>query len=155
MRKILRPSTVSNYVKYIGGVDLLDQRCKTYLFPHRSRKWYKRLFNHIIMMAMINAHIIYTSVTADKQKQTFKDFICAISNHYSQSRKITISRPRVISRKRFDALHIAVAGARSAKCAFCSTKEHRVRTVIFCKACNVHLCVRFNKNCFLQYHTQP
>ena len=39
-RTILVPKAVADYNCFMGGVDKSGQRMKTYLFPHRSRKWY-------------------------------------------------------------------------------------------------------------------
>jgi len=161
-RNILRPTTLSNYFKHIGGVNLLNQRCQTYLFPHSCRKWYKKLFSHIVMTAMVNAHIIYTNITADKRKLTLKDFICEISQHYAQCGQISIARPQLIPDSRFTGGHFPYITSSQSNCAYCSTPEKRVRTNIACNICFVHLCVRRNKdyedvhtNCFSLYHTQP
>uniref|UniRef100_A0A8P4JXH0 PiggyBac transposable element-derived protein domain-containing protein n=1 Tax=Dicentrarchus labrax TaxID=13489 RepID=A0A8P4JXH0_DICLA len=43
-------------------------RMKTYLFPHRSKKWYNRIVNAILSISMVNAHIIYSSMTAGPHK---------------------------------------------------------------------------------------
>jgi len=57
--KINRPLCVDDYNLFIGGVNTADQRMKTYLFPHRSRKWYNRIFNAILSVSVVNAKIIY------------------------------------------------------------------------------------------------
>uniref|UniRef100_A0A8C1XPE6 PiggyBac transposable element-derived protein domain-containing protein n=1 Tax=Cyprinus carpio TaxID=7962 RepID=A0A8C1XPE6_CYPCA len=73
-REINRPVCVDDYNSFMGGVDTADQRMKTYLFPHRSRKWYNRIFNAILSVSMVNAHIIYCSCTAAPHK-TLKVFV--------------------------------------------------------------------------------
>jgi len=49
--------------------------------------------------------------------------------------------------------HIAIAGKRD-RCVLCRrTKPTQdIRTVIYCKACGVHLCVTIKNNCFDDYH---
>ena len=37
---VKKPYCVDRYNQFMGGVDKMDQRMKTYLFPHRSTKWY-------------------------------------------------------------------------------------------------------------------
>ena len=58
----------------MGGVDTADQWMKTYLFPHRSRKWYNRIFNAILSISVEISHIIYRKVT-DGPTKPLKDFI--------------------------------------------------------------------------------
>uniref|UniRef100_A0A8C9YGA1 PiggyBac transposable element-derived protein domain-containing protein n=1 Tax=Sander lucioperca TaxID=283035 RepID=A0A8C9YGA1_SANLU len=67
-RDINRPVCVDRYNSFMGGVDTADQRMKTYLFPHRSKKWYNRIVNAILSITMVNAHIIYCSMTAGPHK---------------------------------------------------------------------------------------
>ena len=58
----------------MGGVDIAGQRCKTYMFPHRSRKWYPRLVDYLLSIVFVNSHIIFTSVDG-KEKKILKLFI--------------------------------------------------------------------------------
>ena len=64
-RVIQKPFCTNEYNKYMGGVDLLDQRTKTYLFPHRSLKWYMCVFDMLVSVAVVNAHILHKQ-TAEK-----------------------------------------------------------------------------------------
>ena len=85
-RDILRPKAVDTYIYYIGGVDTSDQRMKTYLFPHRSNKWYFRIFNAIMSICMVNAHnvphIIYCrTITAPEIENPIKQrLLCRMSS---------------------------------------------------------------------------
>ena len=60
---------VDRYNSFMGGVDTADQRMKTYLFPQWSKKWYNRIVNAILSISMVNAHIIYCSMTAGLHKR--------------------------------------------------------------------------------------
>ena len=73
-REILKPTCVESYNKHMGGVDIAGQRCKTYKFPHRSRKWYPRLVDYLLSIVFVNSHIIFTSVDG-KEKKILKLFI--------------------------------------------------------------------------------
>jgi len=42
-----------------GWESLLQINGAKLLFPHRSRKWYKRIFNHLVEAAVVNAHITH------------------------------------------------------------------------------------------------
>ena len=41
------------------GVDLLDSFAAKYKFPMKSRRWYSYIFWHIIILAVINAWLLY------------------------------------------------------------------------------------------------
>ena len=77
---------VDDYNSFMGGVDTADQRMKTYLFPHRSRKWYKRIVNAILSISMVNAHIIYCSCTPAPHKSLkvfVQDVVTGLLEGYS------------------------------------------------------------------------
>ncbi|XP_034051575.1 piggyBac transposable element-derived protein 2-like [Gymnodraco acuticeps] len=57
--EVERPSIVSTYNKYMGGVDLLDSFTAKYKFPMKSRRWYVYIFWHAIILAVINAWLLY------------------------------------------------------------------------------------------------
>ncbi|KAF3852044.1 hypothetical protein F7725_005399 [Dissostichus mawsoni] len=57
--EVERPSIVATYNKYMGGVDLLDSFTAKYKFPMKSRRWYVYIFWHTIILAVINAWLLY------------------------------------------------------------------------------------------------
>ena len=74
-RQVKKPYCIDQYNSHMRGVDIIDQRMKTYLFPHRSRKWYMRIFNALISISVVNAHIIHTSVVERNNRLELKNFI--------------------------------------------------------------------------------
>ena len=47
-----------------------------YGFSHRSVKWWKRVFVHLLDLAMVNSYILYKAVTKSKMKQLqFRVFV--------------------------------------------------------------------------------
>ena len=72
---IHKPSVVEDYNQHMGGVDKGKQcnECtlkKSYHlfsfsrgFAHRSIKWWKRVFFHVLDTAIVNAHILYKTVS--------------------------------------------------------------------------------------------
>jgi hypothetical protein len=59
--QIMKPQIISEYNKYMGGVDRNDQMMKYECFNRRSLKWWKKVFFHLLGIAMCNAYIIYKS----------------------------------------------------------------------------------------------
>jgi len=141
-----------------GGVDLMDQRCKTYLFPHRSRKSYKIIFNHMIEMALVNAHIIYTEVTSDTTTLDMKKFGQTIAHHHASTRFDFAQVRRSLDHTAmgsFSGDHFVVVG-KVVQCFHCTAnnKGKKVRTQFRRPTCNVALCVKSKRNCYRDYHAQ-
>ncbi|XP_061909468.1 piggyBac transposable element-derived protein 2-like [Entelurus aequoreus] len=55
--EVERPYIVGAYNKYMGGVGLLDSA--KYKFPIKSRRWYMYIFWHAIILAVVNAWLLY------------------------------------------------------------------------------------------------
>jgi len=53
------PNIVQVYNRHMGGVDLLDSLIGLYRSRLRSKKWYLRIFFHLIDMMIVNAWILY------------------------------------------------------------------------------------------------
>ena len=53
------PKVVSVYNKHMDGVDLIDSLIGLYRTKIKSRKWYHRLFFHLLDMTVINAWLLY------------------------------------------------------------------------------------------------
>ena len=51
------PNLVLEYNKHMGGVDLLDSSLGRYKISMRTRKWYCRIFYHLV--DIINAWLLY------------------------------------------------------------------------------------------------
>lgn len=54
------PSSIADYNLFMRGVDLFDQKASYYSIQIRSKRWYLKILFHLIDIALINAHIIYT-----------------------------------------------------------------------------------------------
>ena len=59
------PVMTQAYNRYMQGVDGLDQLASYNPYPHRSHKWYIKLFDYILEITLINARILL-----EKHKRT-------------------------------------------------------------------------------------
>jgi len=68
------PEIVKVYNKHMGGVDLLDSIMGRNKIKIRSKKWYFRLFYHLLDMSIVNAWLLYKRVETGKTnpKETLK-----------------------------------------------------------------------------------
>ncbi|XP_040357107.1 piggyBac transposable element-derived protein 3-like [Ixodes scapularis] len=58
--QVEQPGVVATYYSFMGGVDLLNYLSELYKFPIISRTWYIYLFYHTLMVATVNACLLYT-----------------------------------------------------------------------------------------------
>jgi len=56
--KKIVPNCIFKYSKNMRGVDLMDQQIQLYRFPHKSKKWWKRISFHILEIAVYNSYIV-------------------------------------------------------------------------------------------------
>lgn len=79
---VLKPNTVVDYCKHIGGVDVNDQICQYYDVPRKSVKWWKTLFFHLFNLLLVNSYILYQKFgnpTKRRIHQTFRqELACAL-----------------------------------------------------------------------------
>ena len=66
---VMKPHTIVEYNKYMGGVDVADQLLSYYGFGHRTVKWWRRAFFFLLDMAVVNSYILYTVKNPDKRRR--------------------------------------------------------------------------------------
>ncbi|XP_049779725.1 piggyBac transposable element-derived protein 3-like [Schistocerca cancellata] len=58
--KVACPRAVVEYNQFMGGVDLVDSVVALYRIQIYSKKWYHRIFFHILNLVVVNAWFLYT-----------------------------------------------------------------------------------------------
>lgn len=158
-RIINRPLCVDQYNKCMGGVDTSDQRMKTYLFPHRSRKWYHRIFNAVLSISVVNSHIIYTKCTPGPHKALkayIQDIIDALLAEHTKKESTKGGRPSRaggVMPQRLTERHWLCETEERPDCVVCSDRSRtkgRRQTKYRCRQCGVGLCP---VPCNERYHT--
>ena len=56
IEEVQKPVMVEQYNTYIGGVDKSDQLLSYYGFSHRTVKWWRRAFFHLVDNVIVNAY---------------------------------------------------------------------------------------------------
>lgn len=65
------------YNKHMGGVDLLDGLLGRYKIKMRSRKWYMRVFHHLLDVTVVNSWLLHKRIQkqkGDNNVMTLVDF---------------------------------------------------------------------------------
>ena len=170
------PSIVAEYNTCMGGVDHSDMLISLYRTKFKTKRWYLKIMAHCIDICKVNAWLIYQrycsqeEIPKNKQLSLLK-FVYQVAsalirvgtvvNQLGRPPKCrsleldvvrrTPSEPELIADIRFDNVnHWPEFRADKRKCRLCKTGQSRV----FCKRCNICLCLRNARNCFTEYHTK-
>ena len=169
--EIWKPEAVHEYVKYMRAVDLGDQMMSYNNILRRSHKWWRKLFIHILNMALLNAYILHSKYGT--KKLSHEDFTLSVISQWLEEGVNTCNwnlPPIVSNRMEGDARlherhfpsHIPCAvGAKRLRpswpCFVCSQIPRiegvvvsRKWTSFWCEECKKPLCLDF---CFKVFHT--
>lgn len=58
MLDVTSPPCLPDYIKYMCGVDCGDKLITAYNSGRRSRKWWKKVFFHILELALLDSYIL-------------------------------------------------------------------------------------------------
>ena len=174
------PHVVSVYNKHMGGVDLIDSLIGLYCIKIRSKKWYHRLFFHLLDMTIVNAWLLYrraivetAQVSSSEKVLSLHEFKASVAASLCRSGLTTAAitkrgRPAAneplapLSNKRttihapdndtrFGGLHpYPTVTTQKLRC---RQKKCTGQSRVACSKCAVHLCLHGNKNCFIAFHT--
>lgn len=135
-RLVQKPFCTNEYNKHMGGVDLLDQRTKTYLYPHPSIKWYMRIFDMLMSVAIVNAHILYKQ-SATKPMPLDK-FVMKLVHSYIKFRSVKCPEQENQGLGHYPFI---VDKQKRRECVICKESGKRQQVYYSCAECNyTYLC---------------
>lgn len=170
------PSIVKQYNSYMGGVDFLDSMIGRNKIKLRSKKWYMRIYFHLLDLTTTNAWILYRRVNfhrgvEKKHLMTFGKFRLTLGQTLCKKNQIhqKIGRPPTtlslqISKKRqhhsscpippkevrLDKTdHWAIWNDKRLRC---KKPKCKWLTSIRCSKCQLSLCCNKQRNCFHEFH---
>ncbi|XP_067636126.1 piggyBac transposable element-derived protein 3-like [Eurosta solidaginis] len=161
------PQIIKEYNMHMGGVDLMDSHLGRLKIVLKSRKWYLRIFYHLLDICMVNAWLLFkrSNPSASMTQKAFRLEICYVltnmGTNQNRSGVHTIAS-RVQDERgppknlRFDGIHHypLVEGRARCKNETCNVGDKNVnnRSIFKWEKCNVHLCLNDKRNCFVAYH---
>ncbi|XP_046401535.1 piggyBac transposable element-derived protein 3-like [Ischnura elegans] len=175
--EVSRPEIVKRYNHGMGGVDLLDQLVSLYRIFIRSKKWTLRMIFHALDLAIVNSWLEYredgkNSGTPQSNILDLLDFRLRVAEGFVRAgkpiqenksgrpssdsspvfakRQNCEKRPfREVQLDSVDHLpeHDGKKEPTRCKQVNCTQRSH-----IFCKKCEVHLCINRGRNCFVNFH---
>ena len=166
--KIWRPAVVTEYNKFMGGVDLLDMLTSLYKPGLRSKRWYLYIFRHFIHVAACNSWLIHRKeCNRNGEKQlSLRQFVGNLSQSLVKVATKKRGRPSIehcvppklnflvnippptldVRKDGFD--HFPKWSEKRMRCKFCAPGF----TYVVCMKCETALCFNKDRNCFLQFH---
>lgn len=162
---VVCPEVITNYNKYMGGVDLMDQRKVCYEVDRKAKiKYYLRLFFDIMDIAVNNAYVVYTKLHNNKRVEgsllnslEYRQVVARnLINSYT-SRQRARPTQKEGAKSKTNMKHILPAHnmqkvEKMKRCVNCAKNRTENRTHNICVMCNVHLCFTSKRNCFAEYH---
>lgn len=162
----IKPQAIADYNANMGGVDLSDNLLTHFSCArNRLKKFYKKIFLHLLDMAILNAFLMYKKNggnltradyimdVSERLVTKYKPLIPIPSTSGSGGRGYTIlEKPSRLIGRHFPE-YCPQAGNRKAmrRCALCSKNGKRKSSSFWCPDCDVGLCVA---PCFKLWHTQ-
>lgn len=167
------PSIIHVYNKFMGGVDLIDSLLALYRIRIRSKKYYMRIFFHLLDMCIVIAWLLYRRASDDcgiksnKQMSLF-DFkmdvaesLCWAGKQQKRGRSSTTPISKRSKRNgapnvdcRYDKIdHWPNYVPKTGRCKYSENdKKCQKITKVKCTKCESYLCFVPDRNCFSMYH---
>ena len=163
------PAVVKNYNKHMGGVDLGDMLISLYRTPFKAKRYYLRIFAHMLDLCICNAWLLArrdANLLQEQFKKPLKKFRQEIATSLLLKNRVTkrgrpshenapiskIRRPVALRPQedvRFDQTAHWPIHASKGRCRNCTSGWSRMK----CSKCKVILCWTAERNCFLDFHT--
>lgn len=133
---------------------MTDQYTVLYDIDRKSTKWWKRVFQRLLMTAVTNAWVLHKQLKGKKTPLIvmlipLAENLIAIGKARSTiKRNVRNGRPSKKSKIFVNAEHLPAPSTKR-RCTLCATKNLQKRTKFVCSTCEIPLCA----GCFLPYHT--
>ncbi|CAK1590101.1 unnamed protein product [Parnassius mnemosyne] len=165
------PKIVKDYNVHMRGVDLMDSFLGRYKIRIKSRKWYIRLFYHMVDMAVINSWILYKkkypNLTLGDYRSELAETLCSYKKYDTNKRgrpsSNNVEREIEAKKHRGPAKPVPPKDIRTDSIGHdekrCSAKNRcklpgcKGFSRTECVKCKVALCHNKNRNCFAVFHS--
>jgi len=146
--KAIKPQIVMDYNHHMGYVDKGDRMVNSYSIGHRTFKWMKKLFFHLLDLAILNSYILHSSCGG--KKMSHRDFRYTLARnmlaHAGPERRV----PRPLGRQPNVESHVVrleVCGSKhwpipsetQLRCHMCKARGVKQKVFVKCRKCEVGL----------------
>ena len=140
---------IANYIKGMGGVDLMDRLLSAYRPRIKGKKWWCNLFVNGINTAVVAAWKLHCRVTLPSQAMTLLDFRREVVHGLTLgASRLRLGGPTsaISECVRFDGVEHYLVSSTQGRCAYCQANTWK-------------MCAKYGKRlhelCFPLFHTKP
>ena len=155
------PLIVADYNHHMNCMCKGNRKANSYTISRPNWKWAKKLFFHVLDLAILNSYILLSSCGG--KKISHRDFrLSLVRNmlaHARQKQQLQrrIGRPagtvdHVVRLECSDSEHWPIPSDTRVRCRVCSARGVTRNVDVKCLKCGVGLCSK--KFCFMEYHTE-
>ncbi|KAK0140092.1 PiggyBac transposable element-derived protein 4 [Merluccius polli] len=146
---IPRPTTVTEYNRYMGGVDTSDQMIGTNSVHRKIRRWPTTVFQHLVDIAVTNSFIIHKEcaslqqerpMTVNSSRRSFLQTSLELTGEMALRRRVI----NICNNQRTDKSSESQLGA--------TALQTQRSTAWQCEDCNVGLCLQPDRYYHWLYH---
>ena len=156
------PKMIEQYNKFMGRVDLADQKMCYYSIGRKNMKWWRKVVWRLHDHAITNAYVIYKENNSHTMGLTNLQFRLKLAEAMTESlmtSRVIPTRPPVTTEMRLTGKHFPYRSTHRRRCAVCAYKKSNpngksyrgTKTHYWCFKCEKHLCVG---KCFELYHSR-
>ncbi|KAM9857643.1 piggyBac transposable element-derived protein 4-like [Aulostomus maculatus] len=160
-KNVLIPDAVVAYNESMGGVNVSDALNGCYSVHHKTMKWYKTFFYHFVDIAVVNSFLLHKELCKMRNDPTRKPY-----THKSFREQLTdemmqfaegLAPPTTTPPPPPTTCMPLYFGADATRtrryCKRCQDAGiKRMKTPVYCRKCQVPLCLTSKKNCFQEWH---
>ena len=160
------PKIINDYNHLMNGVDLADQRRSYFSNQHRVKRNWMPLFRFLIDVAIVNSYLIFKKNNPIDHRDFRASVVRAILTKHPHPPSIVFIPPlkrryvtaettrSEIPQRNEVGGHLPIVADTRGVCYACRIQglEPPGKTQMMCRKCNVHLCIKREKNCFLSFH---
>ncbi|CAH2101307.1 unnamed protein product [Euphydryas editha] len=162
------PKIINEYNKHMGGVDLSDMLIAIYRTYYKTHKWYMAIFSQLLDISVNNAWLLYRReygfLTNDDKYLRLKDFrleivqgllaqkerplgidLHSVPGPPSRNKIINPIKVRPAEETRYDGNNHYPIVTSKGRCRKCNSGK----TTFMCTKCEMRLCIKKDRNCFI------
>lgn len=166
---VTRPFAIQEYNKFMDGVDMMDRMIGHYPHGFKNKKWYLRVFFHLLNVAVVNSWIIYRKDVDNttpllNYKASIVWTMLELGKETKRGRKSNVeseeSCKKEIKKKqsigsipelRYDGHEHYPIKVPTTQAPRCRDLKCRSRTRFNCEKCRIPVC----PECMRSFHTKP
>ncbi|XP_054259612.1 piggyBac transposable element-derived protein 2-like [Macrosteles quadrilineatus] len=177
IQKVNCPQVVKSYNQHMGGVDKINSIIGRYKIRMKTRKWYLRLFYHLLDVTMCNSWLLYQRVCRDRGdinimplaefRESVAITMCRLGSNITPKRGRPSTELDVALLTKSKKPHVSALPPKEVRKdqtghwpiwnnnrLRCKLPDCESRSYVNCSKCNLTLCLNKDKNCFYKFHNQ-